>query len=309
MDGRRHGSWLVTNRRTRIPIECRGRDASDVTLHFVHVSDSHVGAAHERRARDLARLEQLVERLSALHASEVPIDFVVHTGDLADDADSPDATPDTTEAALRLLDALPVRWFMLNGNHDRRAFLTRGAGAANGARATGRGEVPVTDATGVAVRRVGDVQLLFVDANPARGGPADVHGIVGDATIATLRRHVDRHPARSVVFLHYPPLAQEATWPGACVGGEALHAALAVRSDRIHGVFVGHNHRALHHLRDGVLYVTAPALTRQFLLWPGQATMAADEEPVAGLHYVTLGADGSTRVQHHAFVTAPSSVP
>ena len=279
------------------------------TLHFVHVSDSHVSAARERRARDLARLEQLVARLTALHASGVPIDFVVHTGDLVDDADHPDTTPETTRAALDVLDALPVRWFLLNGNHDRRAFLTVGARDATGVRANGRGEVPVTDAAGVAVRRVGDAQLVFVDANPERGGQADLDGIVGDAAIETLGRRIDEHPGRSALFLHYPPLPQEATWPGACVGGEALHAALAARADRVHGVFVGHNHRALHHQRDGVLYVTAPALTRQFLLWPGQATMAPDDEAVSGLHYVTFGADGSTRVQHHAFVVAPGGAP
>ena len=270
---------------------------SPADLHFVHVGDSHV-ASGKTREIDLRRLRDFVERVEGLLARGVPLDFVVHTGDLVHDAERPEATAATSEAALAVLDRLPLRWLLLNGNHDRRAFLVAGTPDS---RAAGRGEVPPTDALGVARVEIGGVQLLFVDANPESGGQGDLEGALGPETIASLGRHVDAHGGRSALFLHYPPLAPEACWPGAMAGGEALHAALAPRASRLHGVFVGHNHRGVHHLRDGVLYVTAPALSRQFLLWPEQREHEIDVEPVAGLHYVTFGSDGTTRVQHHAF--------
>jgi len=287
-------------------------------LHFVHACDSHVRSGLEHFRADLASLTAFVERVKALRESGVAIDFVVHTGDLVDEVDDPDAASDATRAALSILDGLPVRWFLLNGNHDRRAILVgdgreggdvcpSGPGDASPSgpadvRPSGLGDVPAMSRAGVAVREVGGVQLIFVDANPESGGRADLYGELSPEAVATLAWHMDDHPGQSVVFLHYPPLAQEASWPGACVGGGALHALLVPRAESLYGVFVGHNHRAVHHLRDGVLYTTAPALTRQFLLWPGQETFAADDEPVSGLHYVTLETNGATRVQHHAFV-------
>ena len=273
---------------------------SAADLHFVHVGDSHVASGDAREA-GLGRLRAFVERVEGLRARGVPLDFVVHTGDLVDDAERPEATAETSGAALAVLDRLPLRWFLLNGNHDRRDFLAAGSSDASGARASGHGEVPPTDPLGIARVEVGAVQLLFVDACPGAGGRGDLEGALGPETIAAIGRRLDAHGGRSALFLHYPPLAAEAPWPGAMAGGEALHATLASRASRLHGVFVGHNHRGVHHLRDGVLYVTAPALSRQFLLWPGQREHEVDAEPVAGLHYVTLGADGTTRVQHHAF--------
>jgi len=265
------------------------------TLHFIHLSDSHVRSAEGRDA-DLGRLGGVVERIGALHADGVPIDFVVHGGDLADAADAPGASAEATADALTVLERLPLRWFLLNGNHDRRAFLE-----ANAPRRGGLGEVPCVDTAGVAVREIGGVRLVFVDANPERGGAEDVAGVISAATVAGITRCLDAWEGRAALFLHYPPLPQEALWPASPTGGEALHEALAARAAGLHGVFVGHNHRSTHHLRDGVLYVTAPALSRQFLLWPGQAVHALDEAPLAGLHYVTLEADGTTRVQHHAW--------
>lgn len=276
---------------------------ADRAVRFVHIGDSHVQGA-DRAGRHLGRLAAAVGWIAERHAEGVPIDAVVHTGDLVDDADAADASPEPTALAVARLARLPVPCLLLGGNHDRRDFLLRAA--------AGRGNVDVVsapypsadasegaEASGIAWRAIGALRLAFVNANP-EDGEGDLWGRIAPAQIEALASGIDAQAGRTAVFLHYPPLAQEAPWASPPVGGEALQAMLAPRAARVAGVFAGHAHRGIHHLADGVLHAVVPSLSRHFLHWPGQREHAAVDDAIVALHYVSVG-PGGTRVQMHAF--------
>ena len=281
-------------------------------VHFLHVGDSHVrdlpGDAH------LARLSGLVDEVERLLGLGVPVDFLVHTGDLADAADEPGATAAPTARALEALDRLRVPWYALGGNHDRRVFLVEGApahalGAAHPEAADAgpvapehADDLPALLGAGIGRRVHGALEALFLNANP-EDGRRDLHGAIVPVQVEALAAHLDALAPgrRAALFLHYPPLAQEAGWTGQPAGGDALHAALAPRAARVAGVFAGHVHRGVAHLADGVLHASVPALSRGFALWPGLGH-GFDDLPVAGYHYVTVEG-AATRVQAHAFVS------
>jgi len=72
-------------------------------LHWVHISDSHV-QSNDPDNRHAHRLSALVEQIGLIKQQGIPLDFVVHTGDLVDDADAPDAALDATRRAAALLE-------------------------------------------------------------------------------------------------------------------------------------------------------------------------------------------------------------
>ena len=284
------------------------------SVHFVHVGDSHVRDVDDDP--HLARLDAMVDEIGRLVALGVPIDFVVHTGDLADAADAPDATIGPTRRGLEALSGLRVPWYVLGGNHDRRAFLeatapTPGAivsaphpdGPAGGVASRGgrADDAPALLAAGVCRRVHGPLDCLFLNANP-EDGKRDLDGAIAGAQVAALAAHLDALAPgrRAALFLHYPMLDQEAAWTGRPAGGDALRAALAARAPRVAGTFAGHVHRGVTHVVDGLLHASVPALSRGFALWPGLGH-AFDDLPTVGYHYVSIG-PGGTRVQAHAFV-------
>ena len=283
-------------------------------MHFVHVGDSHV----RDNADDahLARLAAMVDEVRRLLALGVPIDFVVHTGDLADAADEPGATIEPTRRALKALTRLGVPWYVLGGNHDRRACLEAAAPASGAIVSAPHPDGPSGDvaphvahpddapallAAGVCRRVHGALDCLFLNANP-EDGARDLNGAITGAQVAAVAAHLDAlaPDRRAALFLHYPVLDQEAAWTGRPAGGDALRDALAARATRVAGVFAGHVHRGTSHVADGLLHASVPALSRGFALWPGLGH-AFDDLPTVGYHYATVG-PGGTRVQAHAFV-------
>ncbi len=265
------------------------------SLHFIHVGDSHL-MADDPQGRSVDRLQAMVEHVNHLVADGVALDFVVHTGDLADDADHPEADAHNTLRGIRTLAGLAVPWYLLNGNHDRVTFMRQAASAD-----LGQGQIVASNWPGIdSISRTG-IDLLFINANPETPHPpsidAEVTGYIDSELLSKVGEALKRASGRLAIFLHYPPLKQEAAWAIPPRGGMALHALLKPHAGRIAGVFAGHVHRSIHHLADGVLYVSVPPIARHFMLWPN-ASHGFGTEPGAGLHYVTIDTTG-TRVQHH----------
>lgn len=83
-----------------------------MTLHIVHISDTHISNDMPQRLTDL---ENCVRVINALDA---PPDLIVHTGDI-----SHDGLAQEYHNARQLLDELKAPYFVMAGNRDKRAEL------------------------------------------------------------------------------------------------------------------------------------------------------------------------------------------
>lgn len=224
-------------------------------LEVIHISDTHFGPDRShaiRGANAFRRAEALVEAVNALPFAP---DFIVHTGDVANDPD-----PDAYGLAAGVLSRLKAPVYYATGNHDDVAMM-------RDALAFGPLEPLVEDAEGRLCYRIagpaGDrVEFFVMDGKaPPSEGP---HGRLSDSQIAAvLGRVTGAKPV--AVFLHYPLTPIGSKWIDEHLlvrdGAEFLRALAAKAGSRLRGVFSGHLHRGLCLHRDGVLQcgVSSPA--------------------------------------------------
>lgn len=249
---------------------------SDVLCTFVHISDTHInsnpayGAGNGRHAA-LPRAEAMVREINAL---PFPIDFVLHTGDVAfDPVESAYVTAREVLGRIRA----PVHY--LAGNHDDPAALQR----VLLKRAEIQPELHETfDVNGV--------QIVMLDSN----GPAELPaGLVSRAQLDWLtglcNAADDQRPM--VVAVHHNVLPIGAPWWDRYMrmtNGEALHRVLLGARHRLRGVFFGHVHQNVDILRDGILYSSCVSSWCQFHAWPGLEETVSDNVAQPGFCVVSV---------------------
>jgi len=261
-------------------------------LRFIHITDTHIAAdpAFESHGRSpLPRLEELVRAINAL---SFPVDFVLHTGDLAEDR-----SEEAYVLARRVLAGLRPPIHYVAGNHDDAEVLQK----------VMLGRAPSGPRFDYMLSAAGIVVAVF-DSR----GPKDPAGTLTDDQLGSLRALCAPEGPPLVIAIHHPPLPLDSRWldegwataagQGATMlldrGPEFLEAVTPAR-DRIRGVFFGHVHRAFQVVRRGILFSSAPSGFVQFHTWPDQESpTAADTEP-AGFSLVTVTA-GQTTVRHHS---------
>lgn len=261
-------------------------------MRFIHITDTHIAAdpAFESYGRmPLARLEALVRAINVL---TFPVDFVLHTGDLAGDG-----SEGAYLFARQVLSRLRAPVHYVAGNHDDAEILQR-----------------------VMLRRASpdprfdytlSVAGLVVAVFDSRG-PVDPAGTLTDDQLRSLRTLCAPAGPPLVIAIHHPPLPLDIPWldagwateagQGATMllerGPEFLEAITPARH-RIRGVFFGHVHRAFQLVRSGILFSSAPSGFAQFRTWPDQVSpMGAESEP-AGFSVVTI-TEEQTTVRHHS---------
>lgn len=272
------------------------------TIRFIHISDTHLGPEPEFELKGVPSQPRTEALLGALEQLPDPFDFVVHTGDMATDADKTGDDDRSTARAAKLFSRLRHPLYLVNGNHDDRQHLARHFGAVAG---------DLLEPEGDTLSRArhwqfGGERFVILDARP--DFECDPAGSLPRSQLAALDRLFEATTERVTVFLHYPPLAMDAWFDDRLLidNGEDLHDLLRRRRERLRGVFFGHIHRSLQIFRDGVFYCAVGATSCNFHPWRGiDDDDRYDRAPVAFYNYVSL-TPTSTIVKQHA-VPEPTS--
>lgn len=254
-----------------------------------HVSDSHFTAGGTMH--DVLRPAATYSAaLTALEGGGIPLDALVHTGDVAD-AGEPDAYVAARSVTAETTDRTgwPVLWAA--GNHDVRDAMAEHL----------LGEPPASEP----LDRVVDVRglrLVAVDTSI----PGRVEGGLDGEQLQRLRE-VLAEPAEhgTVLAMHHPPVPVEVT------GLQRLHLtgqeALAdvVAGTDVRAILAGHLHYATSAVFAGVPVFVAPALAYTIRVTrPGGGVIAVDGGRGAGV--LSLYDDG--RVGYSAVSTEPATV-
>ena len=251
-----------------------------------HLSDTHFtasGALH-----GIPTAPALEAALAALEA--LPLDAVVHTGDIVD-AGEPEAYDAVRAATAPTLarTGWPMTWAA--GNHDVRAPL----------RERLLGLAPSDDPVD-SVLDVRGLRLVVVDTSI----PGRVEGALDEGQLEFLRASL-AEPAEhgSVLVLHHPPVPVELTAMARLhlTGQDRLASALG--GTDVRAVLGGHLHYATTAVFAGVPVFTVPALAYTIRLTaPGTGVEGADGGRAVGV--LSLYDDG--RVGHSLLATDPARI-
>lgn len=223
---------------------------------FIHISDTHVRSDgmlfHDRDP--LRHLRRLVVQVNAFPQRP---DFVVHTGDIADDRGA-----EAYSRAQAVLGDLAAPLVIVNGNHDDRILLRKYFDAPLAD--SGDPGAPLDYAFEVRGER-----FLVLDAHT--NAVPDPLGLLSADQLARVRAEATPGGPPLTVFLHYPPFAMGSPWLDAnmiLTNGAELHAALLPARERLRGVFFGHLHRSCQITRGGITYTGAPSLSAGYAWRP-----------------------------------------
>jgi 3',5'-cyclic AMP phosphodiesterase CpdA len=204
-----------------------------------HISDSHFTASGLLHGR-VRTGDTFAAALDALARSGVPVDAVVHTGDVADEGEA-----DAYRAARAVLDAAALGVLPVPGNHDDRAAMREHL----------LGLPPSADPID-AVHDVRGLRLVLLDTSI----PGRVEGGLDDEQLDRLRALL-AEPAEhgTVIALHHPPVPVEVTGLQRLhlTGQDRLAAALA--GTDVRAILGGHLHYATTSVFAGVPVFVAPA--------------------------------------------------
>jgi 3',5'-cyclic AMP phosphodiesterase CpdA len=254
-----------------------------------HVSDSHFTASGTMHGT-VHPAATYSGALAALEGSGIPIDVLVHTGDVADqgEADAYVAAATVTRETTRRT-RWPVVWAA--GNHDVRAAMAVAL----------LGEAPTDEPLDRALE-VRGLRIVSLDTSI----PGHVEGGIEQAQADWLRS-VLAEPAEhgTVLALHHPPVPVEVTAMARLhlTGQDRLEAAL--HGTDVRAILGGHLHYATSSTFAGVPVHVAPATAYTIRLTrPGGGVIAVDGARAAGV--LSVYDDG--RVGYSALPADPQHV-
>ena len=250
------------------------------------ISDLHIKAPGKLSYRVVdcaAMLERCVEEV--LRLPQRP-DAIVFTGDLADFG-----RPEEYEHLRRLLEPLPMPYYLLPGNHDERSTLRQ----VFADHAYLRQWEPYIQYA------IDDWPLRIVALDtviPGEGG-----GRLDDERLAWLDRTLGAAPKKpTVVVMHHPPFT---TLIGhmdrvGLEGSEALARVIA-RHPQVERVLCGHLHRPIQYRFAGTIASTSPSPAHQVALdlSPDAPSDFKMEPPAFQLH---AWREGIGVVSHTAYI-------
>jgi 3',5'-cyclic AMP phosphodiesterase CpdA len=251
-------------------------------LHFVHISDSHIGQDRDWVTFGNNPFSNLVQVVEAICNLPTPPQFVVHTGDVARRG-----TEIEYRLAAEALSRIQVPIYFATGNHDDRVCLREHL-------SMGPKEDLVSDSNLNCYRFTRqDERFLVLDSHQPYEEVGHF-GRIGERQLDVVREEVEGQSGPFTVFIHHSPLDMDNKWFDATAGmfdGGELHQVLLPARERLRGVFFGHIHRGTHVHKDGVAYIGVASTSCQFNLWPNEEEVSFDEAHPPCFNFVSLHAD------------------
>lgn len=229
----------------------------------VQLTDTHLRAAGEKVRGEVDTFENLVGVLDRLSASDMDVDAVILSGDLADDGD-PAAYRRLRSVVEPAAEALGATVIHAMGNHDDRTAFRSELGQ------------PFDS-----VHHVNGVRIVVLDSSI----PNRHDGTLEDVQLDYLARELERPSERgTVVVLHHPPIPSPVVTVDhlRLQNPDRLEAAIAGSDVRI--ILCGHAHHTGAGSLGGVPVWVGPALSYQ-----------VDAAPPSGRHRGLTGY-GFTRI-------------
>lgn len=248
------------------------------TLTFVHISDTHINPDpnYSTSYADISPMigaKALVEQVNAL---PFPIDFVLHTGDVAYDPD-----PEAYIASLEILSQIKHPLYYVAGNHDDSPTLQQIALGRDAPRETLHYAFEMNG-----------VQVIIADSNGPVDPPA---GYISDHQLDWLRGLCEANDDRPLVIaVHHNVLPVNVPWLDHYMGiqnGVMFHDAILPAKHRIRGVFFGHVHQNLDIVKDGILYSSCLSSWAQFQAYPTMTHTTSDAGAEPGFSVVQVTPD------------------
>lgn len=218
----------------------------------IHISDTHIGPTRSHDIRGANAYDRTLAMVEGINALPFSPDFIVHTGDVANDPD-----PDAYTLATEILSDLSVPVYFATGNHDDVPMM-------RAALDFGPMEMLVPESNDQLCYRIEYPGFDFIVADgrvPPEEGP---HGFIDPQQFDAIIGAVSGNRP-TAVFLHYPLTPIGSAWIDEHLlvqNGEDFQQALAQKvGDNLRGVFSGHLHRGLKLHRNGILQsgVSSPA--------------------------------------------------
>ena len=250
-------------------------------LTFAHISDTHLhhDVTYTNKHIDYPALPAVRRLVAYLNAFDAPIDFVLHTGDVAHYLNAPEEYYAIREMLKDI--AYPVRY--MPGNHDhvlwfQSHFL----------------QLEPHDITVTYDRNfeVNGVQFIMLDSTRPKEEET-ASGMVSDEQLAWLDALCSADDSRPlVVTTHHQVIPTQAPWVDniRLINGDAVHEILLKAKHRLRGVFYGHIHESLVTVRDGISYYSAPSGWYQTQTYHAQEKPSLGFIPNNGFNLVTLTA-------------------
>lgn len=212
---------------------------------IAQLSDLHIVAVG-KRCQDwvdtAARLQQCVDHLNQLQPTP---DIVLITGDLTENG-----WPEEYEHARNYLDQLSMPYFIVPGNHDRRANLLTAF--------SDHAYLPAADSQHV-LYSIEDYPVRCIAVDTAlRGEP---YGRLCEVRLNWLQQTLHQQPDKpTLLFMHHPPIRTGIRWIDAAglYGGHLLET-LVRDNPQIQRILCGHVHRPIQACWANTLVSIAPS--------------------------------------------------
>ena len=259
-------------------------------MRFIHISGTHIGPTENYEifgSKPYPRLNSLID-----HLNRIPLkyDFLVHTGDIVETG-----SETSYLLARTLFTKIDKPIYFLPGNHDKAILVEKHLFFEPLNYINERSDKSYI------IEKDG-YQLLFLHAPTSAEKPA--HGSISDSTLELVRKYILKSQMKSLVFVHYPPLALDSKWLNSemiLLNGKELHDLLKISGSNVEAVFFGHAHKGMQVIRDGVFYVSTGSTFCQFNAWPDASEPEFAAEEPAYYNIVTAELDQLTIKNHAIF--------